>query len=73
MINNSNTQQNSTTTTTTTTTNQQQQPWMNMPITLRTNQILFENRDVQRAGKFFFCFVCLVYQLFNVCVLLKVG
>lgn len=64
MINNSNTQQNSVTTTTTTTTNQQQQqPWMNMPITLRTNQILFENRDVQRAGKFF-CFV-LVYQLFN--------
>ncbi|XP_027204852.2 uncharacterized protein LOC113798497 isoform X1 [Dermatophagoides pteronyssinus] len=48
MINNSNTQQNSATTTTTT--NQQQQPWMNMPITLRTNQILFENRDVQRAG-----------------------
>lgn len=72
MINNSNTQQNSVTTTTTTTTNQQQQqPWMNMPITLRTNQILFENRDVQRAGKFFF--VWFINYLINVCVLLKVG
>ncbi|KAH9522750.1 hypothetical protein DERF_006311 [Dermatophagoides farinae] len=40
---NNNTQRNSTIT-------QQQQHSINRPIVLRTNQIFFENRDVQRAG-----------------------
>lgn len=49
---NNNTQRNSTIT-------QQQQHSINRPIVLRTNQIFFENRDVQRAGKF------ILFTLFN--------